>query len=72
MFPTKESENARSFYDCVLREQGVHFESYGFFQQDDPGIRTAPKGDNAAWFKDPDGNMLSISKHKEWKKQLSS
>ena len=44
-----------------LQEQGVHFERYGFFQQDELGIWTAPGGDKVAWFKDPDGNTLSLS-----------
>jgi len=51
-----------------LQEQGVHFERFGFFKQDDLGIWTAPSGDKVAWFKDPDGNTLSISEHSEWKK----
>jgi len=51
-----------------LEEHGVHCERYGFFQQDDLGIWTAPNGDKVAWFKDPDGNTLSISEHREWKK----
>lgn len=46
-----------------LQTKGVHFERYGFFQQDDLGIWTAPGGDKVAWFKDPDGNTLSISEH---------
>jgi len=25
--------------------------------------RTAPGGDKVAWFKDPDGNVLSLSEH---------
>jgi len=51
-----------------LQEQGVHFERYGFFQQDDLGIWTTPNGDKVAWFKDPDGNTLSLSEHEERKK----
>jgi catechol 2,3-dioxygenase-like lactoylglutathione lyase family enzyme len=51
-----------------LQEKGVHFERYGFFQQDDLGIWAAPNGDKVAWFKDPDGNTLSISEHKGWEK----
>jgi catechol 2,3-dioxygenase-like lactoylglutathione lyase family enzyme len=46
-----------------LRERGVVFERYGFFQQDELGIWTAPTGDKVAWFKDPDGNVLSVSEH---------
>lgn len=51
-----------------LQEQGVQFERFGFFKQDDLGIWTAPNGDKVAWFKDPDGNTLSISEHTNWKK----
>jgi len=46
-----------------LREKGVQFERFGFFEQDELGIWTAPGGDKVAWFKDPDGNMLSVSQH---------
>jgi len=46
-----------------LREKGVHFEIFGFFKQDELGIWTAPTGDKVAWFKDPDGNILSVSEH---------
>jgi len=46
-----------------LQSKGVTFERYGFFKQDDLGIWTAPTGDKVAWFKDPDGNILSISQH---------
>ena len=46
-----------------LQEKGVHFERYGFIEQDDLGIWTAPTGDKVTWFKDPDGNVLSVSQH---------
>jgi catechol 2,3-dioxygenase-like lactoylglutathione lyase family enzyme len=46
-----------------LREKGVVFERFGFFEQDELGIWTAPGGDKVAWFKDPDGNVLSVSQH---------
>jgi catechol 2,3-dioxygenase-like lactoylglutathione lyase family enzyme len=46
-----------------LTARGVHFEIFGFFKQDDLGIWTAPTGDKVAWFKDPDGNVLSVSQH---------
>lgn len=46
-----------------LKEKGVHFEIFGFFKQDELGIWTAPTGDKVAWFKDPDGNILSVSQH---------
>jgi catechol 2,3-dioxygenase-like lactoylglutathione lyase family enzyme len=46
-----------------LQKRGVQCEVFGFFQQDELGIWTAPTGDKVAWFKDPDGNMLSVSEH---------
>jgi catechol 2,3-dioxygenase-like lactoylglutathione lyase family enzyme len=46
-----------------LQQKGVQFERFGFFQQDALGIWTAPTGDKVAWFKDPDGNILSVSQH---------
>lgn len=44
-----------------LTARGVHFERFGWFEQDDLGIWTAPDGTRVAWFKDPDGNTLSLS-----------
>lgn len=47
-----------------LREKGVLFERYGFMKQDELGIWDAPDGAaKVAWFKDPDGNILSLSEH---------
>ena len=46
-----------------LAEAGVKFERYSFPGQDEMGIWTAPGGTRVAWFKDPDGNILSISQH---------
>jgi len=47
-----------------LQGAGVSFERYGeFMQQDELGIWTAPGGTKVAWFKDPDGNTLSVSQH---------
>ncbi len=48
-----------------LSARGVHFEQFGlpFLQQDDLGIWSPGNGDRVAWFKDPDGNVLSISQH---------
>lgn len=48
-----------------LAAGGVVFERYGFFEQDELGIWTAPTGARIAWFKDPDGNTLSVSEHPE-------
>jgi catechol 2,3-dioxygenase-like lactoylglutathione lyase family enzyme len=47
----------------ALGQKGVRFEIFGFFKQDELGIWTAPTGDKVAWFKDPDGNILSVSEH---------
>lgn len=46
-----------------LKGRGVVFEKYAFVE-DAEGIWTAPSGDKVAWFKDPDGNVLSLSEHK--------
>lgn len=46
-----------------LQENGVQFERYQGMEQDELGIWTAPGGAKVAWFKDPDGNTLSISQH---------
>jgi catechol 2,3-dioxygenase-like lactoylglutathione lyase family enzyme len=44
-----------------LTEKGIKFEKFSFIEQDDLGIWTAPGGTRVAWFKDPDGNLLSLS-----------
>ncbi|HEX4037040.1 MAG TPA: VOC family protein [Acidobacteriaceae bacterium] len=46
-----------------FEHQGVRFERYPSMGQDDQGICTFPNGDKVAWFKDPDGNVLSLSQH---------
>jgi catechol 2,3-dioxygenase-like lactoylglutathione lyase family enzyme len=46
-----------------LQERGLGFEKYGIRGQDECGIWTAPDGSKVAWFKDPDGNILSLSQH---------
>jgi catechol 2,3-dioxygenase-like lactoylglutathione lyase family enzyme len=47
----------------ALLEAGVRFERYQGMQQDELGIWSSPGGGKVAWFKDPDGNTLSISQH---------
>jgi catechol 2,3-dioxygenase-like lactoylglutathione lyase family enzyme len=47
-----------------LAKRGVEFEKYPFVQDKERGIWTAPGGDRVAWFKDPDGNVLSVAQHK--------
>ena len=46
-----------------LAAAGVTFERYEFMKPDAQGIVTFPGGDKVAWFKDPDGNVLSVSQH---------
>jgi catechol 2,3-dioxygenase-like lactoylglutathione lyase family enzyme len=46
-----------------LSSRGVVTEKYGFVADQELGIWTAPSGDQVAWFKDPDGNVLSLSHH---------
>ena len=46
-----------------LETAGVTFERYEFMKPDGQGIVTFPTGDKVAWFKDPDGNVLSLSQH---------
>ena len=46
-----------------LTAKGVEFARYGFLEQDERGIWNAPGGTRVAWFKDPDGNTLSLSQH---------
>lgn len=46
----------------ALREKGVIFNIYPGFPQDELGILTLPGGTvRVAWFKDPDGNVLSVT-----------
>jgi catechol 2,3-dioxygenase-like lactoylglutathione lyase family enzyme len=46
-----------------LSNRGVVTEKYPFVADQELGIWTAPSGDQVAWFKDPDGNVLSVSRH---------
>ena len=48
-----------------LEAAGAKFERYEFMKPDPQGICTFPTGDKVAWFKDPDGNVLSVSQHKD-------
>jgi catechol 2,3-dioxygenase-like lactoylglutathione lyase family enzyme len=51
-----------------LVQAGVRFERFPGMAQDELGIWAAPSGAKVAWFKDPDGNMLSLSEHPELQK----
>ena len=44
-----------------LRDRGVDLEKYPFVQDQELVIWTAPGGAKVAWFKYPDGNILSVS-----------
>jgi catechol 2,3-dioxygenase-like lactoylglutathione lyase family enzyme len=44
-----------------LREKGIKFERFPGMDQSASGIWRSPSGAQVAWFKDPDGNMLSIT-----------
>lgn len=46
-----------------LTSRGVTPEKYPFVQDRELGIWTTPSGDKVAWFKDPDGNILSVAHH---------
>ncbi|MEA2706288.1 MAG: hypothetical protein QOH22_1076 [Gemmatimonadaceae bacterium] len=44
-----------------LVKKGVQFERFPGMDQDAKGIWKSPSGAKVAWFKDPDGNILSIT-----------
>jgi hypothetical protein len=46
-----------------LQKRGVALEKFPFVQDKELGIWTTPNGDKVAWFRDPDGNVLSVSQH---------
>lgn len=47
---------------AALADKGVTFTIYEGMGQDDKGIWTSPDGGaRILWFKDPDGNVLSVS-----------
>jgi catechol 2,3-dioxygenase-like lactoylglutathione lyase family enzyme len=44
-----------------LTGRGVTFEQFPWMKGDERGVFTFPGGTRVAWFKDPDGNMLSLT-----------
>jgi len=46
-----------------LKTNGVTFERFAAMEQDDLGIWQSPSGARVAWFKDLDGNVLSVTEH---------
>jgi catechol 2,3-dioxygenase-like lactoylglutathione lyase family enzyme len=47
-----------------LTREGVRFERYPGLPQDELGAWSTPSGAKVAWFKDPDGNTLSLTQFK--------
>src|SRR4051794_7217428 len=45
----------------TLSRRGVGFERYDGMEQDARGVWRAPSGARIAWFRDPDGNVLSLT-----------
>jgi catechol 2,3-dioxygenase-like lactoylglutathione lyase family enzyme len=45
----------------ALSKRGIRFERFEGLPQDESGIWTTPQGAKVAWFKDPDGNTLSLT-----------
>jgi catechol 2,3-dioxygenase-like lactoylglutathione lyase family enzyme len=46
----------------TLTARGVKFERYEGMAQDELGVWTSQSGCKIAWFKDPDGNLASLTK----------
>jgi len=46
-----------------LVTRGLTMERYPWFDQDAQGVWSAPSGARVAWFKDPDGNLLSVAQY---------
>lgn len=46
-----------------LGSRGVATEKFPWVADKELGIWDAPGGSKVAWFKDPDGNILSVSQH---------
>jgi catechol 2,3-dioxygenase-like lactoylglutathione lyase family enzyme len=44
-----------------LRTRGVSTEKYPFVADQELGVWTTPAGNHVAWFRDPDGNVLSVN-----------
>jgi catechol 2,3-dioxygenase-like lactoylglutathione lyase family enzyme len=53
------SDIAATISDLAAR--GVDFERFDGVEQDELGVWAAPGGAKVAWFKDPDGNLLSLT-----------
>ena len=70
-FPPKVQVASYTVFGLAVRDIGasvaslsakkVVFERYGFLNQTENGVMVFPNGDKVAWFKDPDGNLLSLT-----------
>jgi catechol 2,3-dioxygenase-like lactoylglutathione lyase family enzyme len=49
----------------LLKERGVNLERIAGISHDSTGILTTPEGAKVAWFRDPDGNLLSAVQYAE-------
>lgn len=49
----------------VLSAAGVVFERFDALEQDEMGIWVGPDDIRVAWFRDPDGNTLSVSEYRD-------
>jgi catechol 2,3-dioxygenase-like lactoylglutathione lyase family enzyme len=47
----------------ALTQRGLELLRFEGMKQDARGIWNSPNGNKVAWFKDPDGNVLSLSQH---------
>jgi catechol 2,3-dioxygenase-like lactoylglutathione lyase family enzyme len=46
-----------------LHARGATFERFDGMEQDERGVWRTPGGDRVAWFRDTEGNLLSLSQH---------
>ena len=60
-------DDIRAAIDSLMAK-GVRFERYDGFSQDERAIWCSPSGAEVAWFKDPDGNTLSLT---QWPSEAS-
>ena len=46
-----------------MHERGLQCERFKGMDQDEQGVWKSPSGAKVVWFKDPDGNLLSVSEY---------
>ena len=53
----------RNIQDAIqeLEPKGLSFSRFPGIEQDNQGVWCAPGGSKVVWFKDPDGNILSLT-----------